>query len=86
MEFLILGHVAAVDGDRPIALGGAQQRALLALLLVGRNRPVSLDALIEDLFGAGVLPETAAKTVQVYVSQLRKLLGADRIRRAVRPT
>jgi YVTN family beta-propeller protein len=78
VEFRILGHLAAADGERSIALGGSRQRCLLALLLVARNQPVSTDALMEDLWGERP-PDTAAKAVQVYVSQLRKLLGAERI-------
>ena len=82
MEFRILGPLEIVDEDRPIRLGGARQRAVLALLLTRPNQVVSTDRLIDDLWGAEQ-PKTAANTVQYYVSQLRKLLGADRI--ATRP-
>ena len=51
---------------------------MLALLLTRPNQVVSTDRLIDDLWGAEQ-PRTAANTVQYYVSQLRKLLGADRI-------
>jgi DNA-binding SARP family transcriptional activator len=57
-----------------LPLGGAKQRALLALLLLHRNEVVSTDRLIEGLWGEAP-PATAAKVVQVYVSRLRKLLG-----------
>ena len=40
MEFHILGTLQARDGDRPVPLGGAKQRALLALLLLHANEPV----------------------------------------------
>ena len=78
MEFRILGAVEVVDGNRPLPLGGARQRALLALLLTRANEVVSVDALIDGLWGPSP-PKAAANTVQYYVSQLRKTLGPDRI-------
>src|SRR5712691_2305377 len=78
MEFLILGPLAVEDDGRTIPLAGAKQRALLALLLLGRGRPVSTDRLIEEIW-SGEPPETALKSVQVYVSQLRKALGDGRL-------
>ena len=61
-----------------MALGGPRQRALLAILLLHANQVVSTDGLVDALWGTQP-PPTAANTVQYYVSQLRKLLGADRI-------
>jgi WD40 repeat protein/DNA-binding SARP family transcriptional activator len=58
-----------------IVLGAVQQRALLAVLVLHRGEAVSIDRLIDQLWGERA-PATAAKTVQVYVSQLRKALGA----------
>ena len=78
MEFLILGPLEVVDGDRPIALGGDRQRAILALLLTRPNEVVSTDRLADELWGASP-PKRALNTIQYYVSQLRKALGADRI-------
>jgi DNA-binding SARP family transcriptional activator/ABC-type oligopeptide transport system substrate-binding subunit len=78
MEFRILGPLAVEDDGRTIPLAGAKQRALLALLLLGRGRPVSTDRLIEEIWN-GKPPETALKSVQVYVSQLRKALGDGRL-------
>src|SRR5207249_10890467 len=56
-------------------LGRPKQRALLALLLLNANRVVPRERLIDELWGEQP-PETAVKAVQVYVSQLRKLLPA----------
>src|SRR5262245_1533393 len=78
MEFRILGPLEVVADGTELALGGAQQRAVLALLLTRPNEVVSVDRLIDELW-AGAPPRTAANTLQHYVSQLRKLLGADRI-------
>ena len=78
MEFRILGPLEVLDGGRPVALGGAKQRALLAVLLLHANEVVSTDRLIDELWGERP-PKTAANTLQFYVSQVRKALGADRI-------
>ena len=82
MEFRILGPLEAIDEGRALPLGGAKQRALLAILLTRANEVVSSDRLIDELWGAEP-PATAANTLQYYVSQLRKTLGAERI--ATRP-
>jgi YVTN family beta-propeller protein len=74
LDFRILGPLAVTDKGRAIPLGGGKQRALLALLLINRGDAVSSDRLIEELW-AGRPPATAAKSVQVYVSQLRKATG-----------
>ena len=73
MEFRILGPLeVGLDGP-PFAAKGRKPRALLALLLLHRNETVPADRLIDDLWGESA-PATAANTLQVYVSQLRKLV------------
>src|SRR5512144_2044473 len=76
MEFRLLGPLEVLDGDTPVALGGLKQRALLARLLVSPNRTVAVDRLVDDLSGEPG-PDSAAKMVQIFGSQLRKLLPAD---------
>jgi DNA-binding SARP family transcriptional activator len=76
MEFRLLGPMEVLDGDTPVVLGGGKQRALLARLLVSPNRTVAIDRLVEDLWGEAA-PASAAKMVQIFVSQLRKLLPAE---------
>src|SRR5215211_1073025 len=78
MEFRILGPVQVLDESRELPLGGAKQRALVALLLLDPNRVVSRDRLIDELWG-GSPPDTAVTALQVYVSHLRKSLGRDLI-------
>jgi predicted ATPase/DNA-binding SARP family transcriptional activator len=77
LEFGILGPLEASRGGSPLALGGSKQRAVLALLLVHRNRAVSTDVLVESLWPSKApgRPDTA---IQVYVSRLRKLLEPER--------
>ena len=60
-------------GDRLVELGGEKQRALLAILLLHANEPVSADRLIDGIWGEQ-LPPTALKTLQGYISRLRKVL------------
>jgi YVTN family beta-propeller protein len=74
MQFRILGSLEVVDADRGVALGGTRQRAVLAILLLHRGEVVSVDRLVDELWGERP-PGTATKTVQVYVSRLRKELG-----------
>ena len=74
MEFRILGPLEVVDRGRPVAPGGPKQRALLAVLLLTPNRPVSVDRLIDALWPTRP-PADASNALQFHVSQLRKLLG-----------
>src|SRR3954454_13234030 len=76
MEFRVLGPLEARERDRSLPLGGAKQRALLALLVLNANRVVPRERLIDELWGDEP-PDTAVATVQVYVSRLRKVLGAE---------
>ena len=76
MEFRILGPMEVTEQGQSVPLGGAKQRALLAVLLLHPNEVVSSDRLIDGVW-AGEPPATALKTLQVYVSQLRKRLGTD---------
>jgi DNA-binding SARP family transcriptional activator len=77
-EFRLLGPLEAVVDGTPVQLAAAKPRALLALLLLNRNRAVSTERLIDELWGDDP-PAQATKSVQVYVSQLRKTLGPDRL-------
>jgi YVTN family beta-propeller protein len=76
LEFRILGPFDVLDGDRTIELGGARQRAVLAILLLHRGETVSVDRIVDLMWGEAP-PATAVKTVQVYVSHLRSALGKD---------
>jgi DNA-binding SARP family transcriptional activator len=78
MDFRILGPLEVTDGERALALGGVKQRLLLAVLLLHANEVVSPDQLRAELWG-DVPPATAAKSIHVYVSRLRKEFGPDRL-------
>ena len=75
LEFRILGPLEVVDEGKPVSLGGRNQRALLTLLLLRANEPVSTERLVDQLWGEHP-PRTATTSLQNSVSQLRKLLGS----------
>jgi DNA-binding SARP family transcriptional activator len=78
MEFRILGPLDVVEGERVVGLAAAKHRALLAMLLLYANEIVSTERLIDALWEEQP-PDGARKTLQVYISQLRKTLGQDRV-------
>src|SRR6266508_5549330 len=78
MEFRILGPLEVCGETGTLPLGGAKQRALLAILLVRVNEVVSAERLLDDLWGERQ-PKSGAKALHVYVSQLRKVVGEGRI-------
>jgi DNA-binding SARP family transcriptional activator len=81
VQFRLLGPLEAQDGERRVELGRPKQRMLLAVLLVHANDVVSLDRLIEELWGAEPPPQAAA-SLQTYVSNLRRALEPGRPARA----
>jgi DNA-binding SARP family transcriptional activator len=76
VDFAILGPLEARENGEPLQLGGPKQRALLALLLLEAGRAVSTDRLTDSIW-AGEPPPTAAASLQNFVAQLRKALGAE---------
>ena len=73
MEFRVLGDLEVRHDGEAIPLGAHQQRAVLAILVLHAGEVVSGDRLVDELWGDEP-PSRAAKTVQVYVSRLRKAL------------
>ena len=79
MNFRLLGPLEVVDDDgAALPLGGARPRALLALLLLHANEVVSVDRLIDGIWGE-TPPASGQSALQVHVHSLRQVLGADRI-------
>lgn len=76
MEFRLLGPLEVTLEHGAADVGTGKRRALLAHLLIHANQVVSAERLIDELWGEHP-PATAAKSVQVYVSQLRKALQAN---------
>ncbi|MFB7618825.1 BTAD domain-containing putative transcriptional regulator [Kitasatospora sp. NPDC056181] len=74
--FGILGPLQVLENDCPVDPGSRKQQILLAALLCHANSRVSFDALVEALWDDAP-PRTARKNIQVYVSALRRLVGAQ---------
>jgi predicted ATPase/DNA-binding SARP family transcriptional activator len=75
MDFRILGPLEVRDGGGgSLPLGATKPRAVLAVLLLHANEPVNAERLAVALWGEEA-PTDATRTVQVYVSRLRKALG-----------
>jgi predicted ATPase/DNA-binding SARP family transcriptional activator len=84
MEFRILGSFE-VDGTAGVLeVRGAKRRRLLACLVVNAGQPMSVNRLVDELWEDGG-SRGAARTVQTYVSQLRKLLRSETARLETRP-
>jgi DNA-binding SARP family transcriptional activator len=79
MDYRILGPLEAFDGERAISLGGARQRAVLALLVLHGNETLTSDVIVDELWGEEA-PPTAVKVLQNCVSALRKELPPETIR------
>lgn len=75
MQFQVLGPFRVTVGDQPLKLGSPQQQRLLAILCASPNETVSADRLVDEIWGESP-PPSAHHLVQVYVSRLRKTLGA----------
>lgn len=78
MQFRLLGPLEVSVDDRPIPLGGPKQRTVLASLLVHPNRVVPAEELIDQVWAEDP-PNTARKTLQSYVTHLRRELGPERL-------
>ncbi|WP_238997076.1 winged helix-turn-helix domain-containing protein, partial [Mycolicibacterium sp. CBMA 361] len=64
--------MARVDGT-PAALGGPKQRCVLAVLLASHGTVVSIDRLIDAVWGDEP-PAKALASVRSYVANLRRVL------------
>ncbi len=77
VELRVLGPIELAAGSRLIDLGTRMHRAVLSILVMEADRVVSLDRLIDNLWGDDP-PQTATKALQVYISGLRKALDPNR--------
>ena len=74
MEFRVLGPLEIMVGAERLELGGARQQIVVATLLLSANRVVSLDRLLEAVYGDD-LPLTARAQAQISISSLRRLFA-----------
>lgn len=80
MRIDVLGALQIEVDGRPVELGARVQRRLLVALVVHVSEVVSVDALIDAVWGDAP-PASAAKTVHSYVARLREALAVDRMAR-----
>lgn len=80
MRARVLGGLT-VGGLTDVGIGSRKARTLLAALLLARGTPVRVDRLAEVLWG-NAPPERPADQLGVLASRLRRVLGADAVRRA----
>ncbi len=73
MRYEILGPLRVMDGDRRVHLSAPKMTVLLAALLARRRQVVASDQLVTEIWRADP-PRRATATLQVYISQLRKML------------
>jgi DNA-binding SARP family transcriptional activator/basic membrane lipoprotein Med (substrate-binding protein (PBP1-ABC) superfamily) len=74
MEFRVLGPLEVWRHGEQLSLGGAKQRAVLAVLLLRAGEVVSVERLVDEVWGDAP-PPSAAHTLESYVSRLRQLFN-----------
>ena len=72
----MLGPVDVIDNGSTVALGGKQQRRLLAVLVANRGHVVPIERLVDVLWTGDDGPIDAVATVHTYIARLRRALGA----------
>jgi SARP family transcriptional regulator, regulator of embCAB operon len=75
MRYEILGPLQVVHNDRTECISAPKTEQLLATLLIRHDQVVTIEQLIEELWGEQV-PKRALAGLYVYVSQLRKFLSS----------
>src|SRR6201992_4523936 len=74
LQFGVLGPLQLRAGGALVPLGAPKQRAVLATLLMNRNRAVAVDALIDAVWDHSPVP-AARTSIHSYVSRLRGLVS-----------
>ncbi|MCS7479296.1 BTAD domain-containing putative transcriptional regulator [Umezawaea endophytica] len=74
LRFALLGPIRAWRGAQEVKLGSPQQQVALSLLLLREGRPVSVDEIVDAVWGEEP-PRGARGSVRTYVTRLRRLLS-----------
>ena len=75
MEFRILGPLEVAAGSERLELHGTRQQVVVAMLLLSANRVVTMDRLLEAIYGED-LPPTARSQAQISISSLRRMFAS----------
>lgn len=76
IEFRVLGPLEVRAGTQVISVGGPKQRAVLALLLLQADEVVSVERLIDEVWGDNP-PPSAGHSLEAYVSRIRSILAGE---------
>ena len=76
VDIACLGPMTLKIDGRPVAVGGPKQRAVLAMLVLHVGEFVSVDQLTDVVWGTSP-PRNPRGVLQVYVTNLRRMLGDD---------
>lgn len=71
MKFRILGPLEILSGAEPFQIGGTRNQIVAATLLLNANRVVSIDRLLEAIYGVDP-PATSRSQAQISISSLRR--------------
>lgn len=74
MRYEFLGPLRVLDGERTVELGGPRQQRVLAVLLAATPQEVSVDRLIDQVWGDAP-PDTASHVIRTYISNLKQALN-----------
>jgi DNA-binding SARP family transcriptional activator/tetratricopeptide (TPR) repeat protein len=75
VNFKILGPLEIFEGSERLDLGGTRQQIVLATLLLSPNTLVTMDRLLEAIYGEN-LPPTSRSQAQISISSLRRLFAS----------
>ena len=75
--FGVLGPLSVLQDGESVSVGGPKERAVLATLLARANHLVTVDMLVEAVWGDHP-PRSAERTLQAYVARIRGVLEPER--------
>lgn len=73
-RFEILGPIGPLHDGEAVPPGPPKRRAMITALLLERNQPVTVPALIAAMW-SGRPPDSAVRNVRAHATALRRLLG-----------
>lgn len=75
MDIRVLGPLEAHEDGKTVLPSASKPRQILALLAINSSRAITVATLMEEIWGDHI-PRSAATTLQTYILQLRRKIGA----------